>query len=168
MGEDDYLKPLIDYLGVTNQESERGKVLVAVAQIDAMLEAVLKSFCVEGDATTKLFDGPNAPFSSLFNKANAAKALGLISEDEWSTINVLRKIRNEFAHSVHMSMKDPKISTLVKKLSFGLGILVERDDPVLDNESARFGMCTSSVISSLYNRAHYVALQRRPETVWPK
>lgn len=167
MGHGDYLKPLVDYLGVSNQESDRGKVLVALAQIDTMLEAILRSFLIRGDATEKLFDGPNAPLASLFNKLNVARALGLVSEDESACINTLRKIRNEFAHSVHARVDDPKISALIIKLKFGLSALIERSDQVLLDERARLSMSATSLITSLYNRSHYVDKQRRSDTTWP-
>jgi len=163
---DPYYEPLLAYLKASNTESERGKVLVAAAQIDEMLGEVLRAKLLENAATYALFDGPNAPFQSFFNKINACRALGLISEDEFHACNGLRRLRNEMAHSVSASLDDPQLSDRVLSMRFGVSKLVEVEDPVMRDPRVRFGMIAVSVISSLYNRAHYVARERSQEFDW--
>ena len=166
--QEQFLRPLMAFLDVSNKESDRGKVLVAAAQIDGMLEDIVRAFLIKNNQSKALFDGPNAPCSSLFNKANIASALGLISYNEFQAIDIIRRIRNMFAHSVDLSMSDPKVADRVACLEIGIEKLINTNDPVITESRSRFSMCTTSLISSLYNRAHYVGKQSVKTFAWPQ
>lgn len=166
--QEQFLRPLMAFLDVSNNESDRGKVLVAAAQIDGMLEDIVRAFLIDGKQSDALFYGPNAPCSSMFNKANIARALGLISANEFEDIDIVRRIRNEFAHSVHRTMLDPKIADRIACLKVGLERLIEIDDPAIADPKARFSMSTMSLVSSLYNRAHYVSKHSAIWVEWPQ
>ncbi len=161
-----FLKPLMDYLEVSNNESDRGKVLVAMSQIDGMLEKILLAFLLDGKATNDLFKGPNAPMRSLFNKANFSLSLSLISTVEFSAIGIMRKIRNSFAHSVSATFDDPKIEKLALTLDFGIAGIIAVDEEIAADARTRFSMSSVSLINSLYNRAHYVSKNKIRETDW--
>ena len=163
---DDYLTPLTNFLSVSSNETDRGKVLVATSQIDGMLEDILRAFLMDSVPTDQLFAGPNAPLSSLFNKANLAKSLGLIDDNEHQAISIMRKIRNDFAHSVHANFDNPRTSDQVANLTFGLKSLVDQSDPIIESPKTRFSMSAVSIISSLYNRAHFVSRQKRTASEW--
>jgi hypothetical protein len=166
--QEQFLRPLMAFLDVSNKESDRGKVLVVAAQIDGMLEDILRAFLINGKQSDALFDGPNAPCSSMFNKANIAVALGLISQSEFEEIEIIRRIRNEFAHSVHRTMQDPRIADRIACLEIGLERLIEIDDPAIADPKTRFSMSSVSLVSSLYNRAHYVSKRSANCIDWPQ
>lgn len=165
--EAEFLKSLTDYLQVSNKESDRGKVLVAMSQIDGMLEEILLAFLSHGPATDQLFKGPNAPLGSLFNKSNFARSLGLLSEKEFLAIGTMRKIRNAFAHSVSATFDDQSLQSHIGSLSFGIDSLLSADDKVAKEPRTRFSMCSISLVSNLYNRAHFVSKNKIKETSWP-
>ena len=164
----DFLRPLTDYLQVANKESDRGKVLVAMSQIDRMLEEILLAFLAEGQSTKSLFQGPNAPMNSLFNKSNLSHSLGLISAAELTTIGIMRKVRNSFAHSVSATFDDPPLTKLALTIDFGIEAITRVDQEVAGNPRARFAMSSVSLITSLYNRAHYVSKEKIKKTDWTK
>lgn len=168
--DDPFYERLRTFLSASNGETDRGRALVAASLIEEMLEEVLRAFLLEGAATKNLFDSSNAPLSTFSAKASASRALGLISIEEFRDVEFVRKIRNEFAHSVLCSFENQKIQDWAKALSVGMSILDSLDEgheSRVDNPKARFGMVTTSIVSSLYNRAHYVRKEKLRERVWP-
>jgi DNA-binding MltR family transcriptional regulator len=157
-------------LNASNSETDRGRALVATSLIEEMLEEVLRGFFLDNTGTKKLFDDPNAPLSTLSAKASACRALGLISSEEFRDIELVRKIRNAFAHSVTCSFDDDKIRNFAGALKIGmssLDALEKGHKSRVDDPKGRFVMVTVSLVSSLYNRAHYVKKVRLTERTWP-
>jgi DNA-binding MltR family transcriptional regulator len=137
--------------------------------IEEMLEEVLRSFLLDNAATKNLFDTPNAPFSTLSGKASGSRALGLISAEEFRDIELVRKIRNAFAHSVMCSFDDQKVRDWADSLKVGMSNLDALDKghkSRVDDPKQRFSMVTTSLVSSLYNRAHYVQKERVRHRTW--
>ena len=99
-------------------ESDRGATILASLWIDELLERKLKALFSEGNSATrrKLFD-PNGPFSSFSSKILAVYSLGWIDSDIHHDIDLLRKIRNQFAHEIHgIDLESPTIRTLIEQL----------------------------------------------------
>lgn len=168
--EDPFYDRLRLFLEASNSETDRGRALVASSLIEEMLEEVLRAFLLENAATKNLFDAANAPLSTLSAKASASRALGLISSAEFRDIEIVRKIRNAFAHSVLCSFEDRKIKDWACALKVGLTYLdaLEIDhESRVDDPKQRFGMVTTSIIGSLYNRAHHVRKQTLSDVDWP-
>jgi hypothetical protein len=94
------------------EERGRGAVLVGVARVDAALEHLLQA--VMSPATAKS-DGlflPERPLGSIGAKVALASRLGLIDNSVERALNVLRKLRNAFAHSAESaSLGDPAHSS---------------------------------------------------------
>ena len=169
--DDPFYDRLHTFLRASISETDRGRALVAASLIEEMLEEVLRAFLLENAATKYLFDTPNAPFSTLSAKASASRALGLVSSAEFRDIELVRKIRNAFAHSVMCSFNDDKIRDWATALKVGMSALdaLEKGNKSrVDNPQQRFGMVTTSLITSLYNRAHYVRAERLKERSWPQ
>ena len=79
-------------------ESERGCVLVAAAFIDELLSALLKThFRRDGGNAAELFEG-HGPLSTFSSKIEISYQLELIDATQRSSLNMLRKIRNDYAH----------------------------------------------------------------------
>lgn len=81
------------------KESDRGCALVAAAYLENEITALLESFLVKQDknANKELFDF-NGPLGTFSSKIKISFALGLISKESRTSLNVIRKIRNDFAH----------------------------------------------------------------------
>lgn len=82
------------------EESDRGAVLLAASQLELILEKALHSIAPEGISNNKLqaifeFSGPLGTFSAKINMAYYFRIIGI---DAHSSLNVLRKLRNDVAH----------------------------------------------------------------------
>ena len=92
------------YFNELKMESDRGAAILAAIRIDELLTRKFKSLFSKGnsDAREKLF-GFNGLFSSFSSKTNAAFCLGWLDKNTYDDINLIRKIRNSFAHQLHAS-----------------------------------------------------------------
>jgi hypothetical protein len=74
--------------------------LTGAALLDRELGALLHAFFIAEPSVVKaLLDGGMAPLGSFSAKTRIAFALGLISKAEYSDLNLVRAVRNEFAHN---------------------------------------------------------------------
>jgi hypothetical protein len=81
------------------EERGRGAVLVGVARVDAALEHLLQAVMVPATAKGDGLFLPDRPLGSIGAKVALASRLGLIDRPVERALNVLRKLRNAFAHS---------------------------------------------------------------------
>lgn len=157
------------FLNETRSETNRGRALVTASLIEEVLEEVLRSFLLENSAIKKLFNDPNAPLSTFSAKIAASRALGLVSHEEFRDIDFIRQIRNQFAHNILCSFNDAKIKSWTAELQSGMShidSLEKGHKSRVANPEQRFGMATTALIMALYNRAHYVKLNRLEERKW--
>jgi mannitol operon repressor len=108
---DDELKDFNAFLMEFQDETDRGAALVAAAQIDHKLKETLTAFFAHRKVGKELLDGGNAPLGTLSARIKTTFCLGLIGRDEYHECNLIRQIRNEFAHRTHgTKFSDPKIA----------------------------------------------------------
>ncbi len=80
-------------------EGGRGAILVGAARIDTALETLLKSVMAPGSPKDdNLFD-PEKPLGTLSAKIALASRLSLIEKPVEQAMQMIRKTRNDFAHS---------------------------------------------------------------------
>ena len=99
-------------------ESDRGATILTAVWLEELLERKLKKCFSEGnsDARRRLYD-LNGTFSSFSSKIYAAYCLGWIDSTLFHDIDLVRRIRNEFAHELHgITLESPKIRQLIEKL----------------------------------------------------
>jgi mannitol operon repressor len=84
------------------KESPRGMVLLGAAMIDDCLFKLLKGFMIDDskEVDRLLEGGANSPLGSFSSRSLCAYCLGLISENEFHDVEIIRKIRNSFAHDL--------------------------------------------------------------------
>ncbi|MBH1672538.1 hypothetical protein I5U90_05720 [Stenotrophomonas maltophilia] len=111
-----YLGEFQSWFSVLNAESPRGAVLTAASILDSLLEGLLRAFLAPNPGSKKLLEGFNAPFGTFSSKIAAAHALGLITSVEFHDLELIRKIRNEFAHEIHVSFESSSVLGLCAKL----------------------------------------------------
>ena len=111
------LKEFLPFLQIHNAESPRGAVLVSASFIESQLHNVLAAFLIENKASDQILDGFNAPAGTFSAKIAFNAALGLISEKERRECDLIRRIRNKFAHSVHASFDDDAIANICFELN---------------------------------------------------
>jgi exonuclease I len=81
--------------------------------------------------------------------------MGLISEVERRECDMVRRIRNEFAHKVKMSFDDARI----KGLCSALTLSAKPYGTVTISPRAQFTTAAVALILNLTNRPHYVGQQ---------
>jgi DNA-binding MltR family transcriptional regulator len=75
----------------------RNKVLISGAAIDLILERILEKHLLQESVSKKLISSSLNRFAT---RINICFALGLISDDEKHDLNILKEIRNSFAHNL--------------------------------------------------------------------
>jgi hypothetical protein len=105
-------------------ETDRGAVLVTASLIENSLTNILKKYLTPSSSEDELIDIPNAPLSTLSAKIKICERLGVISSRLARDLNLIRKIRNEFAHNIHgSSLESGRIKDLLTNLTTSSGIV---------------------------------------------
>lgn len=158
-----HLKEFLSFLPELNKESDRGVVLIVTSFIDELMRRTLLAFFIESKASVALVEGFNAPLGTFSTRISAAFALGLITDREFRDCEILRKVRNKFAHHIHVSFGDPSIRDVCLNLTFS----AKRHDDVEVSARGAFTSAAISLILNLTNRPAYVARKRRICEEWP-
>lgn len=91
-------KDLIDELA---NDSDRSKVIVGAAIIDELMERLLRKTLVQNSKLfEQAFESSNGFLGTFSSKIKACFLLGLISKELLDDIEIIRKIRNHFAHKI--------------------------------------------------------------------
>ena len=90
-----------DFLDEFQRESDRAAAVLSAAYLDELLKQLLLASFVDNSRTVTDLLGPNAALGSFGGRVNLAYALGLITKAEAGDLNLLRRIRNDFAHHLH-------------------------------------------------------------------
>ena len=162
---DEDLADFSAFLDEFQQETDRGAALVGAALIDLKLADTLRSFMVSLAAARSLLDGGTAALGTFSARIKATFALGLIDDNEQRERDIIRRVRNEFAHRPHgVGFDDPAIATFCERL--------QPDLPGgRDQHKGRFRFIfINAVILTVLRltyRAERVALERRVTRTWP-
>jgi mannitol operon repressor len=146
------LRDFLPYLDGLNEESPRGQVLISTGYMEQLLEDILRAFMLEIKTVDDLFKGGNAPIGTFSAKMKSAYALGLISEDEFHDFELIRRIRNYFAHSMTASFDEQEVKSRCKELRHKAHDYGE----VVMDPLAQFTSAASGMLLNLVNRAHYI------------
>jgi len=79
--------------------SERGWAIICASQLDGQLAALLRAFFVDDQKTVDQLLEDTGAITAFGVRIELAFLLGLISARERRMLNLIRKIRNDFAHS---------------------------------------------------------------------
>jgi len=157
-------KELAQFVAELSRETDRGLALVGAALIDEKLRDTLESFFCEGTSASKLLDGGYAPIGTFSARIQLCYSLGLIDEQEYREISLVRKVRNEFAHSKHgISFQTERIRGFCATFTSDLP-----DDADYDVSNSRFRFTNAVVCITLrlYYRPEWVAKERREPKTW--
>ncbi|WP_233079168.1 hypothetical protein [Rheinheimera soli] len=164
MQQEPEMRDLSEFLNEFNKESDRGAALNAAAVLDDWLENILRSFFADNKSGKELINGFNAPLGTFAAKAAAAHALGLLQDNEFQEITLIRKIRNEFGHSWKgVSFESEKVAGLVNQLPWCGPVELEEES----TPRARFNFSIAILLTDLMWRARLVAKEKRATKTWP-
>jgi len=101
------------------KEPDRGVPLVAVAFLDDVLGKLLEAYFIDNSKTIRyILEYPGA-LCNFAVRADLAYCLGLLPEQTYNDIILIRKIRNRFGHSHHpVNFENEEIAGLCQKLYF--------------------------------------------------
>jgi DNA-binding MltR family transcriptional regulator len=103
-------------VGDLENETDRGVALLAVAFLDDVLDVLLRaSFVNDSEAVNRLV-GPGRPLESFGSRAHLAYCMGLLGADVYNDINLIREIRNDFAHRQPTNFEQGEIRVKSGKL----------------------------------------------------
>lgn len=104
------------FLKEFQDESDRGAALIGAAMLDDKLANTLLSFFKNKKEGKELLQ-VNSPLGSFNSRIKISYCIGLITDLEYHDLEIIRKVRNEFAHRLTgMSFESPKIKTLCSNL----------------------------------------------------
>ncbi len=169
LAENPHLKDFVPYLQLLNSESDRGRVLISTGFLEEQLKEVLLAFMIEGSTVEDLIDGGNAPLGTFSSRIAACYGLGLISQDEYDDLTLIRKIRNDFAHDIRTNFSTPSVVSRCDALKGKAGDYTKPEGAVVTMlPSGQFQTAAVALIGRLINRAYYVKKQRRSFTAFPR
>ena len=104
-------------LSLIRMLDERGRVLCLASFAEEALGRLLLGYLRETKQAKELIEGFNAPLGTLATRIKAAFTMGLISREQFDDLEVLRRIRNAFAHNWEgISLDQGDLKSLVGKL----------------------------------------------------
>lgn len=157
-----HLKDFVKLLDIAREESDRGSVLIHASMLDDMLGQIINAYLISDQETEALTDGFNAPLGTFSARILMAFSLGTISKEEYRELVLIRKIRNDFAHSIEASFADARIGSRCHELIFAAQPYGE----VTVDARGRFLTSAAALILKLVNRAHYVGQERLTNKSW--
>ena len=98
-------------------ETDRAIAIVGANLVDHSLQlAILSHFIELSQTETEGIFGAGGPLGSLAAKIKIANALSIMRDDERDALNVIRSVRNAFAHTtLHVSFRTPAVVTTCRK-----------------------------------------------------
>jgi DNA-binding MltR family transcriptional regulator len=94
--EDESHRPIIEEL---ESQTDRGAAIIGAALLEERLEEAIRGCLLDNDGTDSLFK-PFQAASTFSAKIRLAYSLGLCGEQMYRDLNLIRQIRNDFAHFV--------------------------------------------------------------------
>ena len=152
------------FLSEFNKESDRGAALAAAAFLDETLLEILTNYLADVPARKVLLKGANAPLGTFSSRISAAYALGLLEEHEYREINIIRQIRNKFAHGWEEAhFTDGDITSLCGQLPW----LGPEELQPSSTMRARFNFGVVVLLTDLMWRSRLVRQEQRSVRKWP-
>lgn len=134
------------------KQTDRASAIVSTALLEELLERLLLAYLIDHVSVKRdLFEGI-APVSTMSAKINLAYYLGLLDQNEFDDLKLIKKIRNDFAHSFEgINFDTPRIKDkclLLKTLKSTNPPKVAMDN--IKNVKTFFKINTTLLASILY------------------
>jgi DNA-binding MltR family transcriptional regulator len=100
-------------------ESDRACAVLGPAFLDEQLRALLEAFLVNDPGRVPdLFEGAAGPLASFSARIGMSYALGFLAPSEMRDVDLIRKIRNDFAHELHgVSFQSSSVASRCRELT---------------------------------------------------
>ena len=112
-------------------ESDRASAVLGATYLDELLGKLIASFLIDDKKAIDALLSPSqpyAPLSSFSAKIIMAYCLGLIDKIQYHDLNIIKRIRNLFAHGLQgLEFQDGQISKEINKLRIHRIAKIEKD-----------------------------------------
>lgn len=106
------------FMILIQKQDDQAMVLSLATFLEDTLGRLLLAYFRSCKATKELIEGFNAPLGTFGSRIKAVYAFGLVTDDQYKDMEILRKIRNHFAHNWEgVSFERNDIQALVGQLS---------------------------------------------------
>ena len=102
----------------SNEKNDRAIAIVGATFLDILLEHTLRAFLVDDEKEVDKLLQPDQPLGTFSGKITMVYCLGLIYRPVRDDLNLIRRIRNEFAHNLYASFEDEKIKAWCSSLKW--------------------------------------------------
>lgn len=145
-------------------ESDRGCVLVAAAFIDHVLADLLCTHFSNKETGERLVRARLSPLGTFSSRIMAAFALGLLTESEHKQLEIVRRIRNDFAHEfANVRFSESRIKERVQSLPAHPTVMSSAEDPT----RVRFESAVNVLLTNLRHRLDVWASQEAAPITLP-
>jgi hypothetical protein len=108
-------QPLAEHFGQLQQEADaekndRGAAILLAANLENALQYTIEKFLESGGASMSELFGHNSPIGSFSSKIIIAHSLRILGKETRSNLDIIRTIRNAFAHARSRSRSRTKRS----------------------------------------------------------
>lgn len=93
------LEKLNRFMVSIRKQEDQAMVLSLATFLEDTLGRLLLAYFRSCKASKELVEGFNAPLGTFGSRIKAVYAFGLVTEDQYKDLEILRKIRNHFAHN---------------------------------------------------------------------
>ena len=119
-------------------ESDRAAAIFGCSFLEVQLRNRIRSQFITDNSIEQLFRG-YGPLSSLSAKIEIGYALGMLTKDVKQDFNLIRKIRNHFAHHhLDASFDVAPVKDLCANLKIIRGVFLDKDSVHIDEQRDQF------------------------------
>jgi DNA-binding MltR family transcriptional regulator len=111
------------------RETDRGCALLAAAFLDDVLDVLLRAAFVDAPEAVNKVMGTGRPLESFGSRTHLACCIGLLGNDIYEDLNLLREIRNDFAHRQPTSFAAREIAAKCQRLRCVSTLMADDGEP---------------------------------------
>jgi len=125
------IKPLKELFCTFEKSSDVVVAIMSYAYIEELLEKYLKAYFKKNSKEIDELFHPHGPLNSMWAKSRIAYALDLISKNVLNDLNMIQKVRNEFAHRLHSTKNfnfgHEPVQSFCRELEYGSSYKKKRE-----------------------------------------
>jgi DNA-binding MltR family transcriptional regulator len=108
-----------------DRETDRGVALLAVAFLDDVLDVMLRAVMVDEPEVVNRLMGTGRALESFGSRTHLAYCLGLLGRDVYHDVNLIREVRNDFAHRQPTSFDGEEIRGKCQRLKAASTVMAD-------------------------------------------
>jgi DNA-binding MltR family transcriptional regulator len=137
-----------------DRETDRGVALLAAAFLDDVMDVMLRAVMVdEPDAVNRLM-GTGRALESFGARVHLAYCMGLLGRDVYHDLNLIREIRNDFAHRQPTNFEGEEIRGKCQRLKAASTVMADAGCTARERFTATVVMLANHLIVTSQEMKH--------------